>query len=76
MMEWIVVWKQNKVKIYSLWGKKNAEKYLLKLSTGNKTINGLFSCKIALYIYTHKNVYTHIYAYMYTYINWQTSSYL
>lgn len=25
-----------------------------------KPINGLFPCKIALYIYTHKNVYTHI----------------
>lgn len=60
--------------------KKKAEKYLPKLSTGNKTINGLFNCKASLYIYTNKNVYTykhkHIYAYIYTYINSQTSSYL
>lgn len=55
--------------MFSLREKKKAEKYLLKLSPGNKTINGLFHCKIALYIYTHKNVYTHIYAYIYTYIN-------
>lgn len=49
------------------------KKYLLKLSTGKKKkklINGLFPCKIALYIYTHKNVYIciHISKFIYTHI--------
>lgn len=43
------------------------KKYLLKLSTGNKTINGLFHYKIALYIYTHK-MYIHISMFIYTHM--------
>jgi len=51
--------------------RKHTDKYLPTLSRSNKSINGFFPSKIAVYIYTHINMHIHIsmFIYIYTHIH-------